>query len=147
MKKMFFLLLIATVGMFASCAKKDVASKTPEPTNDAANKEEAEKKASQYAVQPYDKPKLEAKEKTLPNAADKGLLQSGLNKHNSGDYTGAINDFSQLINQDPSNSEAYLSRGMSKVKSGDKAGGCEDIKMAQKLGNTYAGQTLDVLCK
>jgi tetratricopeptide (TPR) repeat protein len=62
-------------------------------------------------------------------------------KHKTGDYQGAINDFTKAIDQDVENSGyaqewifAHFNRGISKFKSGDQAGACLDWQKAIDLG-------------
>ena len=50
----------------------------------------------------------------------------------------AIYDFTSVIKIDPNNSNAYISRGVSKISIGDKNGGCNDLIMATNMGNKNA---------
>lgn len=51
-----------------------------------------------------------------------------------GDYRGAIQDFNKAIVLAPEYPWFYYWRGLSKVKIGDKNGGCLDFSKAGELG-------------
>ena len=51
----------------------------------------------------------------------------------SGDYAGAIEDYTQAIELDPKFAEAYFNRGNAKHSSGDYAGAIEDYTKAIEL--------------
>jgi tetratricopeptide (TPR) repeat protein len=50
----------------------------------------------------------------------------GLEKQNSGDFTGAIEDYTEGINIDPNDAPAYNNRGNTRSKLGDFTGAIED---------------------
>ncbi len=65
----------------------------------------------------------------------------GSAKHHTGDYMGAIADFTKAIEQDVENSayapewiNAHFNRGMAKFATGDKADACRDWQKAIDLG-------------
>ena len=77
----------------------------------------------------------------------KALYDSGYQKHNAGDFKGAIADFSKCISMNPEFSDAFNFRGMSKYKSGDKPGACSDWNKALGLGYSQAQSMIDKFCK
>jgi hypothetical protein len=52
-----------------------------------------------------------------------------------------------VIEIDPKRSEAYLQRGIEKINTGDKDGGCADLTKAGELGFEKAYEIRKVLCK
>jgi tetratricopeptide (TPR) repeat protein len=54
----------------------------------------------------------------------------------TGDYHSAINDFTKAIDLNPRESDAYLNRGISKVKLGDLDGAIADFTSATDI-NPY----------
>lgn len=81
-------------------------------------------------------------EATIPESEKiKYYTYRGTAKHKSGDYQGAIADFTSAIQQDAENSSysaewifAHFNRGISKFKAGDISGACADWQKAIDLG-------------
>ena len=57
----------------------------------------------------------------------------GLEKQNSGDFTGAIEDYTEGINIDPNYALAYYNRGVARNELGDITGAIEDLEKAAEL--------------
>jgi Flp pilus assembly protein TadD len=62
------------------------------------------------------------------------------------DYKGAISDYTKVIELDPSNANAYYSRGLTKGRSGDVDGGCLDLFKASELGHKQASDLIRENC-
>jgi tetratricopeptide (TPR) repeat protein len=58
---------------------------------------------------------------------------SGTEKGKSGDYKGAISDFNQAIQRNPSLDRAYVGRSLAKDSLGDKNGAIDDLDQAIQL--------------
>jgi lipoprotein NlpI len=65
------------------------------------------------------------------------LKLSGDNKHGSGDYLGAIQDYNQAIEINPKYDVAYHARGKAKLKVGDYNGAIEDFTKLLKINPGY----------
>lgn len=76
----------------------------------------------------------------------KVLFNRGYAKALNNDISGSIKDFSQSIQIEPSNPQAYLLRGRSYLSIGDKKC-CQDFLKAKELGSTEAQQWLNKFCK
>lgn len=63
------------------------------------------------------------------------------------DFNGAIAEFDKLIKLSPKNGQAYLHRGLAKIHSGNKEGGCADLQKADKLGIKEAASHIGAYCK
>jgi tetratricopeptide (TPR) repeat protein len=63
-----------------------------------------------------------------------------------GDYRGAIQDFTKAIELDPTNANYYMSRGVAKIISQDKNGGCLDLSKSGELGFEMAYDFINKLC-
>ncbi|HVN47904.1 MAG TPA: hypothetical protein VMU30_03680 [Bacteroidota bacterium] len=76
---------------------------------------------------------------SIVHAQDQGnLYDSGLNKVSSGNYYGAITDFTKVIEQHPSEPKPYYYRGISKYNLKDYAGAITDFTMAIECNPKYA---------
>ena len=62
----------------------------------------------------------------------------GLSKYKSGDYNGAIEEFTKSIELDPDYSEAYFRRGLFKDWFNDLSGAIVDFNKAIKLDPDFA---------
>lgn len=60
-------------------------------------------------------------------------FNNGMNKSKTGDYKGALVDFTKAMALDPNNGGFYYNRGRCKLLKGDNTGGNADLKVAQKL--------------
>lgn len=73
-------------------------------------------------------------------------LEAGRAKHKSGDYKGAIEDYTKAIELDPKNLDAYAARGYARRMLGDYPESLQDyekvIEMDPKNANAYAGRGL-----
>jgi len=78
---------------------------------------------------------------TLPiyaqNSAEE-YFYSGVEKANSGDYEGAIEDYNKAIEINPKDAEAYNNRGVAKWDLGDDRGAIEDYNKAIEIKPRYA---------
>ncbi len=72
-----------------------------------------------------------------------GYYNRGVVKNMTGDFAGAIYDFSQTINLDKKMAAAFFHRGISKSKIGDLAGRFEDFRQAAHLGEYNAEKWLN----
>ena len=69
-------------------------------------------------------------------------------KSKIGDHTGAIADYTKVIEMDYENgSYAYLNRGVSKEILGDIKGACSDWREAMKLGNISTVFRINQYCE
>ena len=65
--------------------------------------------------------------------AEVNYFSSGLTKHNSNDFNGAIRDFSVAIQINPDNPVPYYCRGLSKAELKDHKGAIEDYSKSIQL--------------
>jgi tetratricopeptide (TPR) repeat protein len=72
-----------------------------------------------------------------------GYYNRGVLKNITGDYAGAIPDFTQAIEIDRRMAAAYFHRGIAKSKTGDLVGKLMDFREAAKLGDATAEKWLD----
>jgi len=81
-----------------------------------------------------------------PNA-DYAWFNRGNAKFEQENYKGARLDYNKTIILNPEYAEAFYGRGRCKIFMGDKAGGCKDLKKANKFGFRLARETLSELCE
>ncbi len=67
-----------------------------------------------------------------------GYYNRGIVKNMTGDFAGAIPDFSQAIELDKKMAAAFFHRGIAKSKTGDLFGRLEDFREAARLGDLNA---------
>ncbi|MEI6651611.1 MAG: hypothetical protein WCL42_03420 [Chlorobiaceae bacterium] len=72
-----------------------------------------------------------------------GYYNRGIVKNITGDFAGAIPDFSQAIELDKRMALAFFHRGIAKSKTGDLAGQSEDFCQAAHLGDVNAERWLN----
>ena len=72
-----------------------------------------------------------------------GYYNRGIVKNITGDFAGAVPDFSQAIELDKKMSSAFFHRGIAKSKTGDLAGQTEDFYRAAQLGDVNAEKWLN----
>ncbi|NTV61386.1 MAG: hypothetical protein HGA77_08800 [Chlorobiaceae bacterium] len=72
-----------------------------------------------------------------------GYYNRGVLKNMTGDYAGAIPDFTQALEIDRRMASAYFHRGIAKSKTGDLAGKLLDFREAAKLGEVTAEKWLN----
>tara|TARA_B100000029_G_C17503503_1_gene933563 strand:+ start:424 stop:729 length:306 start_codon:yes stop_codon:yes gene_type:complete len=78
----------------------------------------------------------------------KEYYNSGLKKHENGDYHGAIADYTKSIELNPNFVYAYWFRGVAKEIINDRNGACEDYKISSKMGHKGAEEIIwDDHCK
>lgn len=65
-------------------------------------------------------------------------LAKGIEKAEAGEYRGAIEDFSKVIELNPNYAEAYLLRGTSKAGLGDYRGAIQDYNKSVELNPSDA---------
>lgn len=58
----------------------------------------------------------------------------------------AINDYSMSLDLDPSNSEAWLNKGIARLSSGKPEDACHDFRQSLKLGNKRATEYISRYC-
>lgn len=75
-----------------------------------------------------------------------GYYNRGIVKNITGDFAGAIPDFSQAIEFDKKLAGAFFHRGIAKSKIGDVAGQMEDFRQAAQLGDINAEKWLNTYC-
>jgi tetratricopeptide (TPR) repeat protein len=73
-----------------------------------------------------------------PSFKSIGYYNRGIVKNMTGDFAGAIPDFSQAIELDKKMASAFFHRGIAKSKTGDLAGRMEDFREAARLGESNA---------
>jgi tetratricopeptide (TPR) repeat protein len=61
-------------------------------------------------------------------------------------YTKAIDDFTKAIALNPANADAWHGRGNARYLSGDKKGGCADLRKAVSLGDSSAVNIVNESC-
>ena len=140
MKVILFLLIItATVG----CNKK-AAEVAQQPSPPRTTKEiQAEKRKALLEK----KVEMDTTAQKAHVASPKMWFELGYQKHNAGDFTGAIADFSKSIELYPQYAEAYNFRGISKYKSGDTNGACADWKKALELQHSASSEMIRKYCQ
>jgi len=72
-----------------------------------------------------------------------GYYNRGIAKNMSGDFLGAIPDFSAALNLDGKMATAYFHRGIAKSRTGDTFGRIEDFREAARLGDMNAEKWLN----
>lgn len=72
-----------------------------------------------------------------------GYYNRGVLKNMTGDYAGAIPDFTQAIEIDHRMAAAFFHRGIAKSKTGDLVGKLLDFREAARLGDATAEKWLD----
>ncbi len=73
-----------------------------------------------------------------PSFKSIGYYNRGILKNMTGDFAGAIPDFSQAIELDKKMAVAFFHRGIAKSKTGDMFGRMEDFREAARLGDISA---------
>ena len=76
----------------------------------------------------------------------KEYYNNGLEKHQNGDYYGAIADYTKSIELNPNFAYAYFNRGIAKEILEDLNGACADYKIAARMGHTYAQEIISDYC-
>ena len=84
--------------------------------------------------------------KLNPNFGDAYYNRGNVKAQKLNDFKGAITDYDKAIYINPNDREAYGNRGLSKIKSGQKEGGCMDLNKANELGYSKAPQLLQKYC-
>jgi tetratricopeptide (TPR) repeat protein len=142
------ILPFVAVIIMAGCANKEVSTKAQD------TRTEEEKKMAGPEQKMFDTGDVKQRERQSEKTAgtpipveSKDWSHQGAAKMEKGDYTGAVEDYTKAIEASPSNGEAYLQRGISKIRGGNKASGCEDIKQAQKLGSFNIPDDIAAACK
>jgi tetratricopeptide (TPR) repeat protein len=150
--------LLLTALTFTACNKKTAQQKTAPAATIKKETTPQEKKAT--SLDELKGKKVEAKQlpedklddvqkarTSNPEGSYKSYYETGYEKHNSGDFQGAINDFSKSIEMNPQYSDSYTFRGMSRYKSGDKSGACADWEKAASMGDASAQEMFQKNCK
>jgi Flp pilus assembly protein TadD len=72
-----------------------------------------------------------------------GFYNKGIEKFNSGDYKGAIDDFSKEIAMSASFPETYICRGYARYRLGDRDGALMDWLEAAEMGDNEVYNLID----
>ncbi len=83
-------------------------------------------------------PVLNSTEITLPETTAKDFLMRGENKSLNGDLTGAVEDFNQALQLDPSSADAHNHRGIVRHRLRDIKGAMEDFNQVLRLAPSSA---------
>ncbi len=75
------------------------------------------------------------------------LMKRGAAKTQVGDNFGSLNDLNKSIEINPSNAEAYYSRGIAKIILKQYENGCLDLSKSGELGYDAAFDTIRQYCK
>ena len=70
-------------------------------------------------------------------------FNNGVDKYEQGDYQGAIDDWSKVIEINPQEVDAYYNRGIAKDKLGDHQGAIADYTKAIEINPQYANAYLN----
>ncbi len=141
-----FILMLLAVALFSlnGCNRKTAAvAEVPVQKNAQKVAEYQNKKtaADREAM------KVQTFEQKLELMNYKLLYDNGYQKHNEGDFKGAIADFDRCIQINNTFPDAFNFRGMSKFKSGDVQGACADWRKAVELGVGAAQQMINENCR
>ena len=66
------------------------------------------------------------------------LYNRGVDRAQRGNYQGAIEDFTQLLQMSPNLAEAYISRGLARSEAGDQQGELADLSQVLTINPNYA---------
>ena len=72
------------------------------------------------------------------NPLANNLFNNGVDKYEQGDYQGAIDDWSKVIEVNPQEVDAYYNRGIAKDKLGDHQGAIADYTKVIEINPEYA---------
>jgi tetratricopeptide (TPR) repeat protein len=78
-----------------------------------------------------------------PSFKSIGYYNRGIVKNMTGDFAGAIPDFSQAIELDKRMASAFFHRGIARSKTGDLIGRMADFREAARLGDSNAEEWLN----
>ena len=73
-------------------------------------------------------------------------FNQGVEKYEAGNYQGAINDFTKVIEINPQYANAYLNRGIARELVNDLEGACDDWRKAVDLGNERPAEWVKKQC-
>jgi serine/threonine protein kinase len=73
----------------------------------------------------------------LPQTKSKSLYHQGLVKSEKGDKSGAVEDFTQAVNIEPRNVEAFYQRANIRFSNGDFKGAIDDSSQAIQINSNY----------
>ena len=68
-------------------------------------------------------------------------------KNMMNNYTGAIEDFTYILNANPRDAKVYYRRGLDYIALNNKNEGCVDLKTAGDLGYFDAYEAINKYCK
>jgi len=74
---------------------------------------------------------------TAQNSVEQ-FFDQGVNKFERGDYSGAIEDFSEAIRLSPNEPDIYTNRGLARASQGDFQGAIADYNKAIRINPNYA---------
>jgi tetratricopeptide (TPR) repeat protein len=84
--------------------------------------------------------------KLNPSFADAYYNRGNVKAQKFNEFKEAIADYDKAIIINPNDGEAYGNRGLSKIKLGQKEGGCIDLYKANELGYSKATQLILKYC-
>ncbi len=90
--------------------------------------------------------RMEASKGTAAPSKEESYFTLAQNEYNSGNYAGAVENYSRWLNQHSDNAESYLGRGNSYLKLGDKTKAIADLSDGAKLFETEGNLNKAVLC-
>ena len=90
--------------------------------------------------------RMEASRNATAPSREESYFTLAQNEYNSGNYAGAVENYSKWLNQHSDNAESYLGRGNSYLKLGDKTRATADLSNGAKLFETEGNFNKAVLC-
>ena len=83
---------------------------------------------------------------SFANPLADNLFNSGLLKHDQGDYQGAIADYNKAIEINPEYANAFVHRGIARELVNDLQGACDDWRKAGHLGDERSAEWVKNNC-
>lgn len=82
----------------------------------------------------------------IPGAPATAYFLKGRAYHQLGNTESALTEYNAAIKMDSESGQAYYYRGMLKLATNDKSGGCEDLNLASGLNHEQAKEALEQHC-
>lgn len=83
----------------------------------------------------------------IPGAPATAYFLKGRAYHQLGNTQNALTEYNAAIKMDPKSGQAYYYRGMLKIATNRKSGGCEDLNLAVGLDHAQAKEALEQHCQ